>query len=144
MQLASEFWAELASLATEANKEYPGPWVVRQDEQTGRWWVVDNNKTCVLRGDLSGEASRFAATADPVVVMAMIGRIRRLEAAQCWAIVHIKSGVIDGPYATFKAAENERLAELCDDPNEPLYRVEPWKGGAKPLEISGDCAWNQS
>ena len=72
----------------------------------------------------------------------MSKEIKRLWAAQCWAIVHIKSGVIYGLYATNKAAENERLAELCDDPNEPMYRVEPWKGGAEPLEISGDCDWN--
>lgn len=65
------------------------------------------------------------------VVLTLIKEVERLRAAQCWAIVTIETGVVDGPYATFEAAENERLAELCDDPNEPMYRVEPWKGGAE-------------
>ena len=56
--------------------------------------------------------------------------VEQLRAAQCWAIVTIETGVVDGPYATREAAENERLAELCDDPDEPMYRIEPWKGGA--------------
>lgn len=65
------------------------------------------------------------------VVELLIQQIEQLRAAQCWAIVTIETGVVDGPYATFEDAENERLAELCDDPNEPMYRVEPWKGGAE-------------
>ena len=74
-------------------------------------------------------ASYYAA-ANPAVMLALTERIRQLEAAQCWAIVTIETGVIDGPYATKEAAEHDRLTILQDKPEEPMCRVEPWKGGA--------------
>ena len=127
IEITPELLAEI-----EAKAEFVEPKTYRLNENGDI--VCDNphlsGDTILIARVEFGEDAEYIAAADPATVLAMSKEIKRLWAAQCWAIVTIETGVVDGPYATFEAAENERLAELCDDPNEPMYRVEPWKGGA--------------
>ena len=128
--------ALLAEIEQKAESATPGPWAIMYGGQPGDSYAVIgsctwNRPICSIEPvNYKVENAQHIAAADPATVLAMSKEIKRLWAAQCWAIVTIETGVVDGPYATREAAENERLAELCDDPNEPMYRVEPWKGGA--------------
>ena len=129
IEITPALLADIEAKAMAAEKVSPSPWIVD-------WTEISDSSGCSV-ADFSFyrenpcEAQTLIAAADPAVMLAMIERIRQLEAAQCWAIVTIETGVIDGPYATREAAEHDRLTILQDKPDEPMYRVEPWKGGAE-------------
>lgn len=132
IKITPELLADIEAKAEAAESIMPSPWQAVGDYDDlichKTKYMPPHDRVARACNTIGGH---YIAAANPATVLAMSKEINRLWAAQCWAIVTIETGVIDGPYATKEAAENERLAELCDDPNEPMYRVEPWKGGAE-------------
>jgi len=98
-----------------------------------RKFVMDEHNE-YLFATPNNELSAWAAAANPAVMLAMIERIRQLEAAQCWVIVDEAGNTVNGPWFT----EAEAIEDLNIYEHEPghfdkfmTYRVARWKGGAE-------------
>jgi len=72
----------------------------------------------------------YLKAANPAVMLAMIERIRQLEAAQCWVIVNKETkATFLGPFFT-EAHANDKLGSMPFE-YAKNYKVQPWKGGAE-------------
>ena len=135
VEITPELLADIEAKANKASSNSDGRWGVIDNPHTGGWGLCIHDQ-----GDIIARATgrdkewknnvfNHIAAANPATVLAMIKRIRRLEAAQCWVVVDKWEGdaIVDGPY--FTQSEAQRQKEIKSGFS-PQFEVRPWKGGA--------------
>lgn len=91
--------SDLEALAAAAGEATPGPWLTEQLEQDEWWWSpiyvgpklapYEYDRRGALVSDEYPEIAAFIAACDPTTILALLARLRALEAAvgDLWASV---------------------------------------------------------